>query len=215
MSYHLEIRGSSGPQQVALTGRRLTIGKLDSCTLSLGQDPTVSRMHALLENYGSAWSIRDLGSRNGTYVNGERLTAERLLRAGDQLRLGTCRLVFCHTTHQDQAGEDLTTKPNQRPQLRSQLTRRERDVLTALCRPIISQDPFAQPATIAHIARELHVTQAAIKQHLHNLYTKFDIPHGAIRRIALANAAIQQGTITPAMLGPRQTQPYEIKDRPA
>src|SRR4051812_5134755 len=161
MTFHLEMRSSSGPQQVALTGRRLTIGKLDSCTLSLAHDPTVSRMHALLENYGSAWSIRDLGSRNGTYVNGQKITAERLLRAGDQLRLGTSRLTFCHSTPEPHAGQAPPPKPNQRPQLPSQLPRRERDVLIALCRPIISQDPFPQPATIGHIAAELHVTHAA------------------------------------------------------
>jgi pSer/pThr/pTyr-binding forkhead associated (FHA) protein len=215
MSYHLEVPSPSGPQLIELAGQRVSVGKLPSCGVSLGHDPTVSRMHALLENYGSAWSIRDLGSRNGTYVNAERLTAERLLRPGDQLRFGNSRSILGQSAPGEQATEDLTTKPNQGAQLRSHLTPRELDVLIALCRPVISQDPFAQPASIHQMARELYVTQAAIKQHLHNLYNKFAIPTGAVRRVALANAAIRHGTISPAMLGHRQTQDYEMRGRPA
>ena len=40
------------------------------------------------EPSGSAWSIRDVGSRNGTFVNGEKITAERVLRSGDEVRIG-------------------------------------------------------------------------------------------------------------------------------
>jgi FHA domain-containing protein len=60
MSYHLEIWRSSGPELITLTGQRVTVGKLPTCVVSLDQDATVSRMHALLENFGFAWSIRDL-----------------------------------------------------------------------------------------------------------------------------------------------------------
>jgi pSer/pThr/pTyr-binding forkhead associated (FHA) protein len=203
MSYHLEVWRSSGPELITLTGQRVTVGSLPSCVVSLDHDPTVSRMHALLENFGFAWSIRDLGSRNGTYANGERITAERLLRSGDQLRLGSSRLTFWQAAHAD-ATDDCNTKPNERPQLRSRLTPRERDVLLALCRPVVSDDPFAQPATIQRIARELFVTEAAIKQHLHNLYDKFAIPTQGVRRVALANEAIRCGAVSRTMLGHRQ-----------
>ena len=69
--------------------------------VSLYHDPTVSRVHAVLENFGFAWSIRDLGSRNGTYVNGQRITTERVLRSGDEVRLGDCRLFFWQATGKD------------------------------------------------------------------------------------------------------------------
>ena len=86
------------------------------------------------------------------------------------------------------------------------MTPRELDVLVALCRPLVSDDPFAQPASIHQIARELYVTEAAIKQHLHNLYEKFAIPAGTGRRVALANDAIRRGAVSLTMLGNHHTQ---------
>src|SRR5262245_49992976 len=75
-----------------------------------------------------------------------------------------------------------------------ELTRRERDVLAALCRPLASDRPVAMPASIREIAAELVVTEAAVKQHLLNLYDKFDIQEGAeSRRIALAREAVLRG----------------------
>ena len=81
------------------------------------------------------------------------------------------------------------------------MTPRELDVLVALCLPLVSDDPFAQPASIHQIARELFVTEAAIKQHLQNLYEKFAIPAGTGRRVALANEAVRRGAISLTMLG--------------
>ena len=49
------------------------------------------------------------------------------------------------------------------------LTRRERDVLAALCAPLAADRPIAMPASIRDIAAELVVTEAAVKQHLLNL----------------------------------------------
>ena len=55
------------------------------------------------------------------------------------------------------------------------LTARERDVLVALCRPLLARDMFTEPASTRAIADELVITQAAVKQHLANLYDKFGI----------------------------------------
>ena len=60
-----------------------------------------------------------------------------------------------------------------------ELTRRERDVLAALCRPLASDRPVAIPASIREIAAELVVTEAAVKQHLLNLCDKFEIAEGS------------------------------------
>jgi class 3 adenylate cyclase len=67
---------------------RITIGRGTENSLALPDDRKVSRLHASIEDYGAGWSIRDLGSRNGTYVNGSRLWAERGLRSGDEIRVG-------------------------------------------------------------------------------------------------------------------------------
>ena len=73
MSSHLEIWKPSGRELLTLSGPRVTVGKASTNLVSLEHDATVSRFHAVLEHFGSAWWIRDLGSRNGTYLNGEKI----------------------------------------------------------------------------------------------------------------------------------------------
>lgn len=76
------------------------------------------------------------------------------------------------------------------------ITRRERDVLLALCRPAASAELFVEPASVREMAHALAVTDAAIKQHLLNLYDKFGIADGGERRrVALARAALQTGVV--------------------
>jgi hypothetical protein len=76
------------------------------------------------------------------------------------------------------------------------LTRRERDTLVALCRPLLAADTFTEPASVREIATELVVTEAAVKQHLSNLYLKFGIAKEPRRRLLLANEAIRAGAIS-------------------
>ena len=198
MSSHLEIWKPSGRELFMLTGQRVTIGKASTYLLSLEHDATVSRLHAILENHGSAWSIRDLGSRNGTYVNGEKIFAERVLRSGDQLRIGTSRMVFWDVVKAGKPGaKDETIAAEPAP---PRLTRRELEVLMVLCRPLVSDDPFPEAASGRRMARELFVSEAAIKQHLQNLYDKFAIPAEGDRRVRLANDALRRGAVTLAML---------------
>ncbi len=76
------------------------------------------------------------------------------------------------------------------------LTQRERDVLLALCRPLLTGDAFTEPASIRAIAAELVVSEAAVKQHLSRLYVKFEAGvHGERRRVQLANAAVGRGAV--------------------
>jgi pSer/pThr/pTyr-binding forkhead associated (FHA) protein len=77
-----------GIRVVPLGTGRVTIGRGIENTLALSDDLKVSRLHASLDDYGAAWSIEDLGSRNGTYVNGSRLWAKQGLRPGDEIRVG-------------------------------------------------------------------------------------------------------------------------------
>ncbi|GFG53692.1 peptide-binding protein [Mycolicibacterium agri] len=199
MTSHLEVSKPSGRELIPLTGQRVTLGKSSTNAVALSHDETVSRLHAVLENLGFAWSIRDLGSRNGTYLNGERITAERVLRSGDELRLGATRLMFWEVRDSGETREEetVTAQPSQLP---PRLTRRELDVLMALCRPLVSDDPFPEPASVRRMAAELVVTEAAVKQHLQNLYDKFDIPAEGDRRVRLANEALRRGAVTIAQL---------------
>ncbi|ORB28009.1 FHA domain-containing protein [Mycolicibacterium parafortuitum] len=200
MSSHLEVFKPTGRELVPLAGQRVTLGKAAGNTVALEHDDTVSRLHAVFENLGAAWSIRDMGSRNGTYLNGEKITAERVLHSGDEVRVGKSRLIFWMV--RDPAGgcrdeETVTAQPVEAP---PRLTPRELDVLVVLCRPLVSDDPFPEPASVRAMAGELYVTEAAVKQHLQNLYDKFAVPAEGDRRVRLANEALRRGAVTLAQL---------------
>lgn len=78
-----------------------------------------------------------------------------------------------------------------------QLTPRERDVLEALCRPVLSGTAYTEPASIREIAAELFVSEAAVKQHLLRLFDKFEIYSDAPkRRLRLANEVLRLGLIS-------------------
>jgi pSer/pThr/pTyr-binding forkhead associated (FHA) protein len=68
------------------------IGRSSSCQLVLADD-TVSRRHAELRIEDGRWLLRDLGSSNGTWVNG-RPVVEAEVRAGDTVHLGGCQITL-------------------------------------------------------------------------------------------------------------------------
>jgi hypothetical protein len=172
----------------------MTVGTLDSNDVVVEADG-VSRVHAAFERFGDTWCVRDLGSRNGTLVNGARIIGERALHSGDEIVLGRLRLVF----HGPARGKETAAIAQPPP-----LTQRERDVLVALCRPLLTGDAFTEPASIRAIAAELVVSEAAVKQHLSRLYEKFDVgAHGERRRVQLANAAVARGAVKLGDLLPR------------
>ncbi len=81
-----------GDHDLVLQGPRMTIGRLRDCDICLA-DANVSRAHAALVFSDDAWTVEDLDSTNGTFVNGEH-AGVRLLRDGDVLEIGATRLVF-------------------------------------------------------------------------------------------------------------------------
>jgi pSer/pThr/pTyr-binding forkhead associated (FHA) protein len=68
----------------------VTLGRSRNCDCVLA-DPSVSRRHAELRREGGRWILRDLGSRNGTRVNGARLLAEAEVGPGDRVSFGDAR----------------------------------------------------------------------------------------------------------------------------
>ncbi|MFJ5772815.1 FHA domain-containing protein [Streptomyces sp. NPDC093094] len=73
------------------TGHALRIGRDPACGLRLSHE-TVSRVHAELTRQGGMWVLRDLGSTNGTTVNGRRVIGSAVVREGDQVGFG--RMAF-------------------------------------------------------------------------------------------------------------------------
>lgn len=73
--------------------RRFTIGRELACDMTLA-DQTVSRWHASLERGPYGWLLDDLGSTNGTRVNGWRVTSPSLVRPGDLVTFGRVTFVL-------------------------------------------------------------------------------------------------------------------------
>lgn len=71
----------------AISGE-ITIGRTDTCTISMPGDTFVSGLHARVYEYEGQPMIEDLGSTNGTFHNGNRLHGSKLLHPGDRVQIG-------------------------------------------------------------------------------------------------------------------------------
>jgi adenylate cyclase len=85
--------GPAGDAEWVLSGRSV-VGRARGCTVRLPADREASKEHAAVEPAADGWRIRDLGSSNGTFVNGLRVRESLGLRDGDEIRVGTTRLRF-------------------------------------------------------------------------------------------------------------------------
>jgi DNA-binding NarL/FixJ family response regulator len=135
--------------------------------------------------------VNDLSSRNGTSVNGTRIITRYALSQGDEICIGDARILYRSalvTSEQGTAADTEAPIPD--------LSRRERDVLEALCRPLLSHELVREPATTKDIADEFGVTEAAVRQHLLRLYDKFGIyEEQSRRRSHLAREALRRGVV--------------------
>jgi hypothetical protein len=180
-----------------LTTEVTTVGRGEGIDVAL-DDQSVSRLHAELIKRGPHVYVADLGlSANGTRVNG-RPVGRRILSDGDVLSFGGARARVGGLAPSEAAAEDTVEL---RRVAAPDLTRREVEVLNALCRPALRHEAFVAPATAKDIAEELVVTEAAVKQHLLRLYQKFRIAEGVNRRGRLANEVIALGVVRPLPTG--------------
>lgn len=189
----LELWRLHGHEVIEMNRDSLTIGRLESSDINLSDDSLVSRLHAILEHVSGTWLLRDVGSRNGTWVNGSRVAGECRLDPGDDMRIGRSRMKLRVGPPDDL---DVTLGSADRPVL----TRREQDVLAALIAPMLgaSTGSFTETPSTRAIAATLWVTEAAVKQHLLRLYKKFGIAEqdAGNRRMRLANEALGRGAVT-------------------
>lgn len=174
---------------VDLVNGIMTVGRGPDVDICIAE-PTVSRLHAEIVRNGVHVYVSDIGSTNGTRVNG-RPVGRRVLHDGDVVNFGAAR---CRIGGVGLPGEDTVQLARV---VVPDLTRREMEVLALLCRPAKEQDAFITPASAREMAAALFVTEAAVKQHLLRLYSKFHVPEGTNRRSRLANAVVNAGVVRP------------------
>ena len=193
----LVYRDDTGAQRFfPLEGKTsLTIGRRSGCDVRLTWDERVSGVHAGLDLIGPDWTLVDDGlSRNGTFLNGERLTGRRRLRDGDTFVLGSTSFRFRNTsratTQLTEVGEQLVTAASLSPT--------QRQIVTALCRPYKHDDPYATPASNQRIADELFLSVDAVKTHLRTAVPEVrieDLPQNQ-KRVKLVERVLGLGLVS-------------------
>ncbi|HEX7808209.1 MAG TPA: SpoIIE family protein phosphatase, partial [Thermoanaerobaculia bacterium] len=81
------------PFRQPLEGQSVSIGRASDCTIPI-KDRYLSRKHAEIVAVPTGWMLKDLGSANGTYLNGTRVERDEILKTGDRIRLGDTEIVF-------------------------------------------------------------------------------------------------------------------------
>lgn len=190
-------RDGAGEQHIlALTPdlERVTVGRREQSDVALTWDQEVSRTHAYLEPLGDTWTLIDDGlSRNGSFVNGSRVSGRRRLQDNDKLTFGKTRMSYREPTAEHDASTARTPGTPGVP-----LSETQRKVLIALCRPIVNEDS-ATAATNAQIAAEVHLSVDAVKSQLRVLFERFklgDLPQ-IEKRNRLVAIAIGTGVVAP------------------
>src|SRR3954447_17080644 len=134
-----------GREQILSAGS--TIGR-EGCDVNL-MDPEVSRRHATIRDQGGSLGIEDLGSTNGTFVNGTRITAVTVLNDGDEVRLGNTVWSIRGAAAADAGATPVGQVPSGAPQ-----------VTAARSVPSDIEVPSAPPAPAAPAAPEPQPTTA-------------------------------------------------------
>jgi hypothetical protein len=171
---------------------RVSIGRGAATDVWLDWDREASRLHAVLSRIGDKWAVADDGrSRNGTFLNGERISGARRLRDGDTMRFGTTEMRYCDP------GAARVPSTDRASRSRPVLSDAERLVLLALGRPFREAGRFTRPASNRQIAEELLLSVDAVESHLHALFAEFeveDLPDDR-KRARLVELALRSGVV--------------------
>jgi predicted component of type VI protein secretion system len=185
--------GSGDLRLRPLAGDRLTVGRAEANDVTLPWDREVSRAHAQLECVAGSWFLSDdMMSRNGCFVDGERVQGRVRLVDGATLRFGTTHVLF----RAPEQFTDTTVTASAAAIVR--VSDAERRVLVALCRPLLAPGTVATPPSNNEIAEALALSPAGVKTHLRALFDKLDVealPQNR-KRAALAQRAIEAGLVS-------------------
>jgi pSer/pThr/pTyr-binding forkhead associated (FHA) protein len=173
---------------------QLWIGRGAACDVRVEGDEQALRCHAELVRVPEGWAVVDDGlSRNGTYVDGRRITGRRRLHDGEVVCFGNSAVAYKLS-----GSSGARAKPTDDMLAAPELTPRQRQVLLSLSRPLLRQRHAAAPATNKAIADELVLSVPAVVTHIRTLFKKFaieDLPQNQ-KRARLAERAILAGAVT-------------------
>jgi pSer/pThr/pTyr-binding forkhead associated (FHA) protein len=179
---------------------RVTVGRGPEVDIGLDADEQVSRLHAEIERIGGEWTLADDGlSRNGSFLNGDRVAGRRRLADGDELRFGKTTVVFRLPEPSPSSATVATPDTGEAVSL----TETQRRILIALSRPFREGSHYATPATNQQIADEVFLSLDSVKGHLRALFEKFGIaglPQNQ-KRVRLVELALRHGVISVRDLG--------------
>lgn len=198
-SAFLIVRDGARAQQIVALDRAavpVTLGRSSAAGIRLGWDHEVSRLHAEIDCLDGQWTLSDNGlSRNGTFLNGQRVDGRKRLQDGDVLVLGATKLLF----RSPRSGEatSVPTATSAGAGERPVVSEAELRVAVALCRPFTREGSFATPTTNQDIADELVISVAAVKTHLRALFARFgikDLPQNE-KRLRLVELLLRTGVV--------------------
>lgn len=195
----LQWRNAVGEQQLrTLVPEQplVTVGRRAESDVPLTWDKEVSRVHAMIELIGGAWTVVDDGlSRNGSFVNGSRVHGRHRLEDSERMCFGNTHVVY-HDPVSDRGSESTARaldSPGGIP-----LTETQRKVLIALCRPI-AESTSTIPATNPQIAGEVNLSVEAVKAQLRGLFGRFglgELPQNE-KRSRLVALVLSSGILRP------------------
>ena len=166
----------NSPSIVPLNKQIFTIGRSDSCDLILN-NAVVSRVHSRIFFDMSDPYIKDLNSRNGTYVNGSPIQTEVRLQDRDIIKIGPVNLTIRSSEILEEENEGTLIEDNEIKERDYaefyNISKREYDVLYFLL----------QGDSIKDIAKKLFISNGTAKNHALNIYKKTNCH----TRIELAN----------------------------
>jgi serine phosphatase RsbU (regulator of sigma subunit) len=161
------------PFRQPLQGPAVSIGRASDCSIPI-KDRYLSRKHAeIIAAEGNTWILKDLGSANGTYLNGSRVERDEQLKTGDRIRLGDTEIVFETSERSTDRFiavaesaisatiaipvHDIADKPEEKDVARLQ-------TLTMLARELIEDRPMEElfGFIVDRVMEHLHPSRAAI-----------------------------------------------------
>jgi pSer/pThr/pTyr-binding forkhead associated (FHA) protein len=173
----LDVYDGAARRTVTVAAGPVRVGRDAGCEVVLA-DPQVSRLHAVITAAPDGWLLEDVGSRNGTFVNGRKVAGVHAIAPSDRIMVGNFVLVL-HAGDEAVETVGADDAPTTRVQLETGLSAREIEVLRLVCAGDTDQQ----------IAEALFISVKTVHSHMDRMREKT----GCRRRAELIRYAMDHG----------------------